>query len=44
MRKKKKDEIGMCQRRENTCERGGNYGLGMCQRQGNTCEKRKKMK
>ncbi len=22
MRKKKKDEIGMCQRRGNTCERG----------------------
>ena len=23
MRKEKKDEIGMCQRRGNTCERGG---------------------
>ena len=44
MRKKKKDEIDMCQRRGNTCERGENYGIGMCQRRGNTCEKRKKMK
>ena len=44
MRKKKKEEIGMCQRQGNTCEREGNYGLGMCQRQGNTCEKRKKKK
>ena len=32
MRKKKKEEIGMCQRQGNTCEKGGNYGLGMCQR------------
>ena len=32
MRKEKKEEIGMCQRQGNTCEKGGNYGLGMCQR------------
>ena len=44
MRKEKKEEIGMCQRQVNTCEKGENYGLGMCERQVNTCEKRKKKK
>ena len=30
MRKKKKEEIGMCKWYGNTCEKGENYGLGMC--------------
>ena len=44
MRKKKKDEIGMCQKQRNTCEKRKKDEIGMCQRQRNTCEKRKKMK